>query len=253
MRKMTVYFSPEAEEEIGQYYERYNDIWTGKYWRTDLQERAANYRLIKYIFINFSRYISDNRISKRNTNRNYIHIKELAVVEYEIDRNLNEVAVVRIYFNDKRYYKNNTQQHSDQSLTKAQQRITYKYAEKHTWKNGFRLVKSNNGLYNYVDSEKKLFYPERWFNQAYDFEKGKDGLIFARVEFNYETYLLTAEKNLYKIGNVNGYTTETLNQLLDDILLEIKQKRLIENMVRNILTELWRFCEQEKTSNHIIT
>ncbi|MDR1813417.1 MAG: hypothetical protein LBR18_01030 [Tannerella sp.] len=36
-------------------------------------------------------------------------------------------------------------------------------------------------------------------------------------------------------------------------LAEIKQKRLIENMVRDILTELWCFCEQEKHQNYIIT
>jgi hypothetical protein len=87
-------------------------------------------------------------------------------------------------------------------------------------------------LYNYVDKDNQIFYPNQWFNQAYDFKKEKGGVIVARVEYNKQWYLLGLDRKLYLMGNVNGYTNEIYKKTIQNILIEQEIKSSLDLMDR---------------------
>jgi hypothetical protein len=65
---------------------------------------------------------------------------------------------------------------------------------------GFTMVKSNNKLFNFVNSKNgKLISPNQWFTSAGNFTKYENNTVAAMVEVNNNWYLL------YRDGNMKPY------------------------------------------------
>jgi hypothetical protein len=203
---MKIFLLDQAEESLGKYYEAYKYLPTGG---TDMRQRANNYGEIIRIMSNLGNYIGQ---TIRKNERNIIEIN-IATVEYEILPDKNLIVIQDIYFKNKQ----------------PQQRLTYQPVSGNYYF-GFMMVKSNKGLFNYIDSNKRLFC-KQWFKSATDFKRFPGGEIAAKVFDGYNYYWLHSDGMLHRTTNTSyipentlKYIERTVDNVINEMLLETDRK-----------------------------
>jgi len=146
-----------------------------------------------------------------------------------------------VYVYDAENYRNmsdNANINQTQQANQQQKQIQYQPVSNQYFY-GLMMVKSSNGLFNFVNKNNQIFHPNQWFNQAYDFKKENNGAICARVEYNKQWYLLALDGKLYTMGNVNGYTNENYRKTIQTILAEQQIGKSLNFMQRLLNYRFW--------------
>ena len=138
-----------VDDIITDYFQKYKDVYrrtsSGKqYKETDLVQRSNNYGAIRNVLSNIQNHLGKTFIKN---GRNYIEIPNIATVEYEIENNRNEMSVINIYFLNKQTNVNNVQQNNQKK------QIQYQPVSQECF--GMTMVKSNNGLFNFINRNKQ--------------------------------------------------------------------------------------------------
>jgi hypothetical protein len=105
--------------------------------------------------------------------------------------------------------------------------VSYKLKGKYV--NGFRIVVSNNGLYNFIDTKGNLV-SNQWFSVVYNFMELENDQIVAPVKENNMWYYLYPDGKLEKYHQIPlapTYTVESTYDLGNGITLQgIKRKNI---------------------------
>jgi len=229
---MIVHYSESAREEILNYYGDCQPVYGFDNQQTDLKnKRTLNFRKIS----NTLRYIDDylNQTYIRN-GRNYIEIENIATVEF-IENREGEIIVISIYFKDEQIQSSNTTHQSNKInqlnwYNQPQKQVQYQDVSQN-FCFGLKMVKSNNGLFNYVDETGQIFYPKQWFKNAEDFKQWNK-FVAARVFDGQEWYFLKLDnKTLYPMGK-DSYRTENYEKIFQQILAEQEHQQILSLMER---------------------
>lgn len=124
---------------------------------------------------------------------------------------------------------------------------------------GFKIVKGEDGTFNYINSDGKLLYPRQWFKEVKPFKKTKQGIlafvnnngICNAIDSNGTIYNMNrAWKDCFTEGKIKkDIMTEAINKISQAKrtirLTELELKGIITESVRQIVRTL-----NEKKEDH---
>ena len=196
-----------------------------RYSRTKERAREKKNLIIKALYDNLGGIVTHMRSDRKDLGSNegyrkYVYTDKDSGTQWGFAYELFDDGNVIIHImknmslvNDKNYSNNNQPQ---------QKQIEYNPVSNQYY-HGLMMVKSSNGLFNYVDENNQIFYPTQWFKKAEDFRKWRNGVIAARVASSHEWFFLTSDQKLYKGGD-GSYFTENYQIILQRILTEQSTK-----------------------------
>ena len=217
---MTINYSRRAEKEILKYFENYQTDYSSGYQQNDLSQRSNIYnRIAQILQQDLDQTYVDN-------NRNFIDIKNIGTIEYQIENNQNEIIVMNIQFSNQNVQSGNSQyKQPNQNINKWK---NAKYDPIGTDQMGYTKVKWKNGnYYNYLDRfNRQIIYPDQWFTKVGDFFYS-DGVTYATVEVDGVKKVLVLIPT-YQLRDIQ----ESVEKTIQMIITEHELKKSIDFMWR---------------------
>ena len=211
---------------ITDYFQNHKHHYRYGYRVTDVPQRALNLRTkIHSVLSNINQYLGK---TYTNNGRKFIDIDDIATVEYKIIQAKGVLIVKNIYFKNNQTQSTNSNQHNKQQ---PQQKLQYNPVSQESC--GFTKVKSNKGLFNFLNKDKKLVC-KQWYQDAKDF-KHHQGYTTGKVFDGSLWYWLFSDGRLEKIKNNNqNYYMPENKQLLT-------HKQLVKKWSNQKLSDLVKF------------